>query len=66
MDHTGLVSGFERIGNLSRDREHFFDQNRAFRDALGQRGTFHELEYECFDTVGVFDAVYGCDVRMIQ
>ena len=22
--------------------------------------------YERFDTVGVFDAVYGCDVRMIQ
>ena len=41
-----LVSGFERLSDLARDRQRLVERQRALRDAIGKRGTFDELEHQ--------------------
>ena len=37
MDDALLVRGFERLGDLPRDRQRFVERQRPARDALGER-----------------------------
>ena len=66
MDDPLLVRRFERLGNLSRDRQRLVAGNRPARDSLRQILAFDEFEHERLDAIGVFDAVNLRDVRMIE
>ena len=46
MNHAVLVRGFERLGDLSRDRQRFVDRHRPLSDAIGERRSFDELEHQ--------------------
>ena len=62
MDHSLLVSVFERIHDLVDDRRGLIDGDRALRNHLGERGPFDQLH----DESAVFHAVDGGDIRVIQ
>ena len=71
MDDALLVRGFERLGDLPRDRERLGHWHRPSLNAIRKRLAFHELENERAhgrgdSNVGVFDAVNRADVRMIE
>jgi hypothetical protein len=44
VDDSQVVRDLKRFGDLRRDRQRFFDRNRALRDAIGERRTIDELE----------------------
>jgi hypothetical protein len=62
MDDALLVRGFERFGDLLRDRECVIERDRAAADALRQVLALDQLHHERV----VFDAVDCRDVRMIE
>src|SRR5262245_59893851 len=71
MDDALLVSGFERGGDLSRDRQRLDRWHPAARDALGERLAFDELEHERALTAAVrtralLESIDRADVRMIE
>ena len=66
MDDPLLVRGFERVGDLFRDRQRFVERNRPTRDPLREVFAFHQFEDQCLDAIGVLDAVDVGDVRMVQ
>ena len=41
-----LVRGFERLGDLPRDRQRLVERNRPARDALGERLAFDQFQDE--------------------
>ena len=45
MDDTGLVGGFQRVGDLSRDRHGLADRERM-REALGESGTLDQFQHQ--------------------
>jgi hypothetical protein len=45
MDDVLLVRRFERLDNLPCDWQRFVERKRSLGNALGERGTFDELEY---------------------
>ena len=49
VDDPLLVGGFERFGDLPRNRERFLDGNRSKCDAIGKRWSLDELEHERLD-----------------
>ena len=49
VDNPQLVGGFERFGDLPRNRERFLDGNRSKCDAIGKRWALDELEDERLD-----------------
>ena len=49
MDDPLLVGGFERFGDLPRNRERFLDGNWSECDAIGKRRPLDELEDERLD-----------------
>ena len=49
VDDPQLVGGFERFGDLPRNRERFLDGNRSECDAIGKRRPLDELEDERLD-----------------
>ena len=57
MDDALLVRGFERLGDLFRDRQRLVERNRAPRDAVRQRRPFDEFQHERRHAAGVFEAV---------
>jgi hypothetical protein len=62
MDDTLLVRGFERLGDLARDRQRFVERYRSARDSLREIFPLDEFHHE-----GVaFDPVDGCDVGMVE
>ena len=61
-----LVRGFERLGDLLRDRQRFVDRDRATRDALGQVLALDQFHHERGDAAAFFEAVDGGDVRMVE
>ena len=61
-----LVSGFKRLGNLLRDRQHLVERERAFRDALREILTFDEFHHDGMQAGRPLDRVNGGDVWMIQ
>ena len=46
MDDPLIVRGFKCLGNLSRDRQRFVDEDRALRDPIRQRRAVDEFEHE--------------------
>ena len=81
MDDPVLVRGFERLRDLSRDRQRLVERDRSLRDAIGERWSLDELEDERvpgpakagpYGIVGAtfrwpfFESVDRGDVRMIQ
>ena len=66
VDDPLIVSRFERLGNLLRNRESFRERNRAFCDQLGKRRSFDKLHDQRMNPVRVFESVDVCDVRMVE
>ena len=66
MDDPLLVSGFERLGDLPRDRQRLVQRNRRSSNAVGQRRPLDELHDKCFAVGRVLEPVHRGDVRMIQ
>jgi hypothetical protein len=74
MDDALFVRGFERGGDLPRDRERVVGRNWPSRDALGERRPFDELHHERFGPRlpcacrrgRIFEPVDGGDVRVIE
>ena len=66
MNDSLLVRGFERIGNLRRDRERLGEGDRTQGDAVSERRSFDEFHHERRRTLGSFQAVDGRDVEMVQ
>ena len=63
MDDAVLVRGFERFGDLSRDRQRLVDRDGAARDPLREILTLDELENQRGDAIRFFQAVDVGDVR---
>ena len=61
-----LVRRFERLGDLSRNRQRLVERNRPACDPLRQILAFNEFKDQRFHAIGVFDPVNVCDVRMVQ
>ena len=63
MDDATLVRGVERVGDLSRDREHVVDRqrepprHRLYGKPVRQRASVDELEHQRADAVTLFDPV---------
>ena len=66
VDDSLIVSRFERLGDLLRNREGFRERNRALCDPLGKRRSFDQLHDQRMDPVRVFESVDVCDVRMVE
>src|SRR5215471_5603598 len=59
-------AGFERIGDLFRDRQRLVDRDRAARDPLRQVLAFDEFRDEGRDVRRLLETVDRPDVRMIE
>ncbi len=66
VDDALRVRGFERLGNLPRDRQRLVERDRTARDAIGERRSFDHLEHERRQMIGRLEAVDGRDVGMIE
>jgi hypothetical protein len=77
MDDALLVCGFERVGDLRRDRERLVQRKARYararpngtgplRDEIGKRRTFDELQDERVHITGILEAIDGADVLMIE
>ena len=54
------------VGDLLRDRERLVERDRSAGDAIGERRPFDQLQHQRAHTSGLFEAVDGADVRMVQ
>jgi hypothetical protein len=61
-----LVCRFERVRDLSCDRDGVVDCNRSGRDAVGQRRALDQLEDQRMHSVGCLQPVDGGDVGVIH
>ena len=66
VDDALLVRRFERLGDLSRDRQGLVEGERATRDPLRQVVPLDQLHHQSGYAATLFQAVYGGDVWMIQ
>ena len=66
MDDPLLVRRFERVGDLSRDRQRFVERNRAASNPHRQIVAFDELHDEGVHAAAIFESVDRRDVRMIE
>ena len=67
MDDAALVSGIERLDDLTSHGQHFFDrQHTSAGHAIGECATLDEFEDEGADTLVFLDAVNRRDARMVQ
>src|SRR5215471_20155101 len=66
MDDSFLVRRFERISDLLSDLQRVLDSDRSTLEALFQRFAFDQFHNEEMPTVGLFQAMQRCNVRMIQ
>ena len=66
MNDAVFVRGFERLGNLLRDRQRFVEGNRTLRNALRQVIALDQLHHERGNALALFEAVDGGDVGMVQ
>ena len=62
MDDAGLMRGVERVSDLLRDRERFFEGQWTGVESFGERWSFDELNYERARPT-IFDAVDRPDIR---
>jgi hypothetical protein len=76
MHDALLVRGFERLGNLPRDRQHLGERHRSARDLRGQVVALDEFHHErsyvvsgfsrTFNSRTFLEAVDGGNVGMVQ
>ena len=67
MHDAVLVGRFERLGrSAARSAERLVEWNRALRNAIGERLAFDELQNERPHAIGLFEAVDGGDVGVVQ
>ena len=66
MNDASFVRFFEVLGDLDSDIDSLVGGDRTSCDAFGKRLTLNELENEVVRALGVFQAVDGGDVRMVQ
>jgi hypothetical protein len=66
MDDALFVRGFQRLGDLSRDRQCLVERNRTACDALRQILALDEFHHEGVRSTGFLEAVDRRDVRMIE
>ena len=66
VDDALLVRGFERLGDLLRDRQRLVERNRPLRDAVGERRPLDQLHDEGLHTIRLLQTVDVSDVRMIE
>ena len=63
MDDSLLVRGFERVGDLLRDRQRLIDRDRAARNPLRQVVALDQLHDEGRDARALLEPVDRGDVR---
>src|SRR5262245_37357464 len=66
MDDVLFVRGFERAGNLPRDRQGFVEWNASTRNALRQVVALDKLHDQCGEIRCLLNAVDGRDVRVVE
>mgnify|MGYP001251283231 CR=1 FL=1 len=66
MNDALLMCRFERLGDLSGDRQRLIDGNRTSTDSLCERLSLHEFHHEGSCAVRFLEAVNGRDVWVIQ
>ena len=66
MDDAQSMCGFDGFRNLLRDGQSFVERDRTFRDPIGKRRAFDELQNQRRRIAAVFEAVDLRDVRMVQ
>ena len=66
MDDPVLVRGFERLCDLSRDRECLFDWNRPAGDVVRKRLAINELQREGICAGVLLEAVDPGNVRVVE
>ena len=71
MDDPFLVRRFQRLRDLARDRDRFIHGQAAspgigLGEASGERRSFHQLEHQPIQGVGLLEAVDRSYVRVIQ
>ena len=66
MDDSGGVGGVESVGDLLCDGQRVRERERFPTQPIVQRIAVNELEDKRQHVAGVFEAVDGSDVRMIE
>ena len=66
MDDALFMRRLKRLGNLLGDVQRLFEGNRTFLDSLGQGWPFDQLQDQTMNPVGLFQAIDGGDVGMIE
>ena len=66
MDDAGIVCGFERLGDLSRDRQRLVERQRTARDELRQILALDELHDQGAHLADFLEAVQLRDMRMVE
>jgi hypothetical protein len=66
VNDGSLVSGIERIGDLSGERERGQHGNGTAHDLIGQRLSIHQLHHQGREALAVFDTVDRRDMRMVD
>ncbi len=66
MNDPLLVRRFECIRDLARDRQRFWEKNRALRDAVGESRAFDQFEDKGVRRAAVFEPVDVADVRVVE
>ena len=66
VDDPLLVRGFERLGNLLRDRQCLVERDRAACDPLRQVVALDQLHDEGVNVTRLFESVNDGDVGMVQ
>ena len=66
MDDAFFMRGFERLGDLTRDRQRLIERDGALRQTIRQRGSLDQFQHERRQVAGFFETVDGRDMRVIQ
>ena len=66
MDDPLLVGGFERLGDLLRDRQRLIDWNRALCNSVSERRPLDQFHDKRLHSVCLLQAIDMGDVRMIE
>ena len=66
MDDPQSVRGFDRIDDLTPDRDGLVHIERPARQTIGQRRTLDQFENEATHTIHGLDSVDGRDVRVVE
>ena len=66
VDDAFFMRGFERLGDLTRDRQRLIERDGALRQTIRQRGSLDQFQHERRHVAGFFETVEGRDMRVVQ